>query len=420
MSVLSFPTKPDAQISESSDTAPVIRRQAAPVSKVSLSTGYNSRSRNSRLVVWLSLVTITVFFIWAANAPLEETTRGEGKIVPSSRGQIIQSLEGGIIKSIEVNEGDEVEPGQILAVIDETKFKSEYADLQGQIIAIRASLDRLYAELRNQGAIEFHPEVEKIADIVSVERHLFEARRRKLQETVQNLKERVSLAEEQVALVKPIVAKGAASKVEGIRIEKEAADLRGQLAEIENAYYQEITDEIAKKSAELASLNEQRGQKLDALSRTSLRSPVRGIVKDLSITTRGGVVQPGQTIMEIVPLDDQLYVEAQIRPRDVAFLYPGLPATVKITAYDYTTYGQLSGKLVFISADTIKDEEKRDQEPFYRVRVLTDSAALNGPDGPLPIKPGMVAEVNIQTGSKTVLDYLLQPILKGQEAMTER
>ncbi|MFK4064137.1 HlyD family type I secretion periplasmic adaptor subunit [Brucella anthropi] len=390
------------------------------VAKVRPSMGQDLRPGKSRLFVWLISITVLVFFLWAANAPLEEVTRGEGKVIPNSRGQIIQSLEGGILKSIEINEGDDVEAGQVLAVIDDTKFKSEYTDLQGQIIALRASLDRLYAELNNKAKVEFHPEVEKAGDIVLVERHLFEARQRKQQETVSNLKERVALAEEQIALVKPVVARGAASRIEGIRLEKEAADLRGQLGEIQNTYYQEITDEIAKKSAELASLNEQRLQKLDALSRTDLKSPVRGTVKNLSITTRGGVVQPGETIMEIVPLDDQLYVEAEIRPRDVAFLHPGLPATVKITAYDYATYGQLNGKLVFISADTIKNEEKREQEPFYRVRILTDKAALQGPEGPLPIKPGMVAEVNIQTGSKTVLDYLLQPILKGQEAMTER
>jgi adhesin transport system membrane fusion protein len=161
-------------------------------------------------------------------------------------------------------------------------------------------------------------------------------------------------------------------------------------------------------------------QKQDALTRTDLKSPVRGIVKNLSVTTRGGVVKPGETIMEIVPLDDQLYVEAEIKPRDVAFLSPGLPATVKITAYDYSIYGSLKGQLVFISADTLKDEMRRDQEPFYRVRVLTDSASLHGPDGPLPIKPGMIAEIDIQTGKKTVLDYLLKPILKGQEALSER
>jgi membrane fusion protein, adhesin transport system len=138
------------------------------------------------------------------------------------------------------------------------------------------------------------------------------------------------------------------------------------------------------------------------------------------VTTRGGVVAPGETIMEIVPLDDQLYVEAEIRPQDVAFLRPGLPATVKITAYDYTIYGSLKGELVFISADTIRDETRRDDQPYYRVRVLTEKAALEGPQGALPIKPGMIAEVDIQTGSKTVLEYLLKPILKGQEAFRER
>ncbi|MNK88279.1 Hemolysin secretion protein D, chromosomal [compost metagenome] len=258
------------------------------------------------------------------------------------------------------------------------------------------------------------------SSIVGIERELFSARQRKLRETVENLQERLALAERQLGLVKPMVQKGATSVVEEIRLAREVADLRGQLGEVQNTYYQEIADQIAKQSTELASLNQQLAQKLDALARAQLRSPVRGIVKNLSVTTRGGVVKPGETIMEIVPLDDQLYVEAEIRPRDVAFLYPGLPATVKITAYDYTIYGSLAGELVFISADTMKDETKRDADPYYRVRVLTDTASLQGPDGELPIKPGMVAEVNIQTGSKTVLDYLMMPISRAQQAMTER
>src|SRR5690606_19974148 len=212
----------------------------------------------------------------------------------------------------------------------------------------------------------------------------------------------------------------AMSAVEGIRQEEKVAELRSRLDEAKNTYYQEVTTEIAKQSSELASLNQQRAQKKAALEHTVLRSPVRGIVKKLNVTTRGGVVQPGETIMEIVPIGDQLLVEAKIKPRDVAFLHTGLPANVKITAYDYAIYGMLSGKLVFISADTIVDETRKDAEPYYRVRVLTDKAALEGPDGPRPIKPGMIAEVDILTGERTVLDYLLTPILRGSEALTER
>lgn len=389
-------------------------------SPIRLGYGLDFDTGMRRPVLWLLGAGIVTFLIWAANAPLEEVTRGNGKVIPLSRGQIIQSLEGGILKSIEVQEGDEVEAGQKLAVIDDTTFRAEFSDLKGQTIALQASLSRLEAELSGARRITFDPEVVKAQDIVKVEQQLFAARQRKLKETVANLNDKLALSARHLELVAPLVKMGATSKLDAIKAEREVAELKGQLEEVHNTYYQEVNDQIAKQSAELASLREKLAQKADALTRTELRSPVRGIVKNLSVTTRGGVVKPGETIMEIVPLDDQLYVEAEIKPRDVAFLYPGLPSNVKITAYDYAIYGSLKGKLVFISADTMKDENRRDAEPYYRVRVLTDTASLYGPDGPMPIKPGMVAEVDIQTGEKTVLDYMLAPLIRSREALSER
>ena len=344
-----------------------------------------------------------------------------GKVIPFSRGQIIQSLEGGIVTNILVRAGEEVAAGQVLAELDDTRVRSEYQDLKGRVLALRAALARLQAEMAGATQIRFDADVAEHDDVVNAERHLFEARRRRLDESVASLRERMQLAEEQLNLIRPMVARGAASAVEEIQLQRTVSDLHGELTDVENTYYQEVNEAFATKRTELASLQQQLTEKRDALERTVLRSPVRGIVKDLEVTTRGGVIGPGETIMEIVPLDDKLYVEAEIRPQDVAFLHTGQPATVKITAYDYTIYGALDGELVFISADTINDETVRaDEQPYYRVRVLTNEAALEGPEGPLPIKPGMIADVNIQTGTKTVLEYLLKPIIKGQEAMRER
>jgi len=376
--------------------------------------------RTGRAILWLTVMVVIVFFAWAANAPLDQVTRGTGKVAPLSRGQIIQSLEGGIVNNIAVQEGEEVAAGQTLAELDDTRFRTEYEDLNVQSIANRAALNRLAAELDRADEITFDADVAAHPDVVQTEEQLFQARRRKLAEAMSSLKERKDLAERHLHMVRPMVRRGAASEVQEIELKRTIADIDGQLADLENTYYQEINDEIAKRSAEQSSLEQKLAQKRDALDRTVLRSPVRGIVKNLKVTTRGGVVRPGETIMEIVPLDDKLYVEAQIRPQDVAFLHEGQPASVKITAYDYTIYGMLQGELVFISADTIQDETRRDEQPYYRVRVLTDKAHLDGPNGPLPIKPGMVAEVDIQTGRKTVLEYLLKPILKGQEALGER
>lgn len=382
--------------------------------------GWLAGSARRRPVLWITALALVIFFVWAANASLEEVTRGVGKVAPLRRSQVIQSLEGGIVDSIPVQEGDEVSRGQVLVELDDTRFHSAHADLQSQTIALKAALARLHAELAGSNAVSFPSEVLEHPQVVRIETDLFEARRRRLVETERSLAERIRLATNELELVRPVVQQGAVSQVDEIRLERTVADLKGELAEARNTYYQEVNADIAKKSAELESLTEQMAQKRDALVRTQLRSPVRGIVKNMQVTTSGGVVNPGETIMEIVPLDAQLYVEAEIRPRDVAFLHTGQSSSVKITAYDYTVYGDLKGKLVFISADTIKDETRKDAEPYYRVRVLTDSAALKGPDGPLPIKPGMVAEVAIQTGRKTVLEYLLKPLLRGSEALGER
>ncbi|PRD41125.1 hemolysin D [Phyllobacterium phragmitis] len=373
-----------------------------------------------RPVLWLIAMTITVFAIWAANAPLEETTRGSGQVTPSSRIQVIQSLDGGILQRLDVQEGQEVEVGQVLATLEDTRSRSAYQDMDGQMIALRTALSRLSAEQANLDEFQLPKDVAEHQDVIDVEMKLFAARRRALNEMTASLEERLALAQRELKLAQPLVAKGAVSTADEIKLQRNLADLRGQLTETRNKYFQEVNEEIAKKSAELSSLEQQLKDKSAALARTELKSPVRGIVKKLEVTTQGGVIQPGETIMEIVPLDDALYVEARIKPRDVAFLYPDLPATVKITAYDSAIYGSLHGKLVFISADTIVDEKQRDAEPYYMVRIRTEGAELQGPDGPLPIKPGMMAQVFIETGTKTVLTYLLKPLLRGQEALSER
>lgn len=373
-----------------------------------------------RPVLWLTALTLVVFVIWAANAPLQETAQGMGQVVPSSRVQVIQSLDGGILERLYVHEGQEVAAGQTLATLEDTRFRSAYQDLEGQVIALRAALSRLRAERDGLDWFDVPEDVAVHEEVVAVEQELFRARRRNLAETTASLEERIMLAQNELELMQPLVQRGAASAADEIKLKRNVADLRGQLIEVRNRYFQEVNEEIARKSAELSSLSQQLADRRAALARTELKSPVRGIVKKLEVTTQGGVVDPGETIMEIVPLDDALYVEARIRPRDVAFLHVGQPATVNITAYDTAIYGSLEGELVFISADTIVDEQSRDDDPYYMVRVRTERNALEGPDGPLPIKPGMVSEVRIRTGSKTVLAYLLKPLLRGQEALSER
>ncbi len=374
----------------------------------------------ARPALWLFTLAIIVFFVWASWANLEEITRGVGKVAPLARAQVIQSLEGGILSSLEVHEGDEIGKGDILAVIEDTQFRSSFEEMRTQKIAAEAAITRYQAELAGNEEIVFDEDLLAKPDIVDSESKLFHARRKSFKGARKTLRERLELAKKELDLILPLAAKGAVSAVDQIKLERSVADLSGELIETENKYYEELARELSEKTLELDSVNEKLAQEEDKLRRTVLRSPVRGIVKSMSVTTRGGVIRPGEPIMEIIPLDDQLFVEAKISPKDVAFIHEEMPARVKITAFDYTIYGSLEGVVDNISPDTITDETSRDASPYYLVRIKTKETALNGPDGLMPIKPGMIASVDILTGEKTVLSYLLKPLMRGSESLTER
>lgn len=380
----------------------------------------NGSGRKPRTILWLALGGLTIFLVWANFAELQESTSGIGKIAPSSRAVVIQNLEGGILESIAVDEGETVERGQKLAQIEELRFRSTFEDLKSQAVSLRIALARLDAEVSRKDNITFDEDLLAFVDKIDVETSLFELRKQRLKDGRENLRVKLELAREHLKMVDPLIKQKAISAVEGIKLRREIANLAGQLSEMTNKFLQEAGDERAKLSASLASIREQMAQKRDALARTTLVSPVRGIVKNLEITTRGGVVNPGETIMEIVPLDDQLLVEARISPKDVAFLKVGQPASVQLTAYDYTIYGSIKGRLIHISPDTLVDDQNRDSEPFYLVKVKTLNSLPEIAGQENPIKPGMIANIHIETGQRTVLNYLIKPLLRGQTALQER
>ena len=370
-------------------------------------------------VIWLTLVGLVVFFIWAWFATLDEVTVGTGKITPSTHAQVIESLDGGIVNALMVNEGDIVERGQLLARLDPTRFASNFGEAAARVRALRASSERLRSELTDE-PLRFSAESMREPDLVARERQLYESRRRTLNETVANLQKTWQLVMSELRMTQPLVAKGAASEVEVIRLQRQAAELKGKIDEARNQFAVRAREEQVKNNADLDAQLQVMAGKEDQVTRASLYSPVRGIVKDVQVTTVGGVVQPGGKLMEIVPLEDQLLVETRINPRDIAYIRPGLPATVKVTAYDSSIYGNLDGTVEVVSPDTLQDEVKRDQF-YYRVYVRTQKAELQNRAGKVfPILPGMVANVEIKTGQKTVLDYLIKPLNKVKEALRER
>ncbi len=360
---------------------------------------------------------ITVAYIWADRAVIDEVTRGEGKVTPSSREQVIQSLEGGILAEMLVRQGDIIEEGQVLLRIDDTRSGASLREGQSKVLSERAAIARLTAEA-NGVQPAFPKDIP--ASIVSLEQKLYTSRRTSLAQAVGSLGRNLKLIEEELAMTEPLVERGAVSAVDILRLRRQVIEIKGKIQEHRNRYKAEAREELASREAELARALEVNTARADEVNRSIIRSPMRGTVKNVEITTVGGVIRPGATIMEIVPLEDKLLVEARIRPSDVAFLRAGQDATVKITAYDYSIYGSLPGRLEHISADTIPDE-KNQNESYYRILVRTDSAELRGKDGPLPIIPGMVATVEILTGEKTVLDYILKPVLKVRDnALRER
>ncbi|MDG2527221.1 HlyD family efflux transporter periplasmic adaptor subunit [Caulobacter endophyticus] len=368
----------------------------------------------ARPVLWAGVGLIALFVAWASLAKIDEVSRGEGKIIPSSRLQVIQSLEGGILRELLVREGDIVQAGQPLAQLDDKRFAASTMETSAQVLALTATIARLEAEVLGEGAIRFPPAIPADDPVIASERALFAARRQNLNATLEALREETAYAQRQLAMVQPLAAKGVVSEVEALRLGKEVAQLKGRQTEVRNTYMQEAYTELATKKAELAAQTQIFNQRQDQLMRTRLAAPMKARVNDVRVNTRGGVVQPGEPIMELTPIDDQLLVEARFLPRDVAFIRQGMPARVKITAYDYTVYGDLKAQVEQISEDTIEEDTPRGKTAYYNVLVRTERSYLVRDGKELPLRPGMVAEVDVQSGRRSVLSYLLRPLLKAR------
>lgn len=413
-----------------------------------------------RLTIW-TLIGFTLFLgFWAHFAEIDEVTRGEGKAIPSSKLQKISNLEGGIISELFVHEGQVVEPGDPLLRLDPTRFQSNVGETEADRVAMALRVERLSAEVDGRELAIPDALRQKAPGQAESEEALFRSRQQQLRDEVAGLEQQLvqkqqeqrefvskqgqyrnslELLRQEIAISEPLVAEGAISKVEVLRLKRSEVEVRGQLEATNLAIpraesaIKEVEQKVAEtrsrfRSEALTQLNEARtdlnkaeatGKALeDRVNRTLVTSPVRGIVKQLLVNTIGGVIQPGSDLVEIVPLDDTLLVEARIRPQDIAFLHPGQKAMVKFTAYDYTIYGGLQADLEQIGADTITDE---DGNSFYLIKLRTRKSHLGSDEKPLLIIPGMVASVDIMTGKKSILSYLLKPIIRARaEALRER
>lgn len=414
--------------------------------------------RGGRAILWATILLFIIFIIWASLSEVEQVTRGQGKVIPASQIQVIQNMEGGILSELHVNVGDTVKKGQLLLKIDETRFVSSLEQNQAKSEANRAKAARLQAEA--SGSSTFSAPANTPAGITASERALFESRRAELRQSMEvkqsqidqrqnelkelntklrELNKTYGLYQKEIQLTKPLVSKGAVSEMEVLQLERKASEMQGDIETIKQSIprIQSKIEESKAAMSELrlnfankakteyhevaAQLGEDTASSLalkDRLNRTLVRSPVNGTVNRILVNTVGGVIQPGMNLVEIVPSGGSLLIEAKIKPADIAFLRPNQKAMVKFSAYDYTIYGGLEARLEQIGADSITDEKK---ESYYLVTLRTDKNFIGTKEHPLPIIPGMVATVDILTGKKTILSYLLKPVLKAKYmALRER
>lgn len=411
----------------------------------------------TRLLFYLICFTILSVIIWSAFAEIDQITRGEGKVIPSQQVQILQSLDGGVITQINVREGDVVEPNQLLIKLDATRFTSTLQESRAEWLALKAKAIRLMAIAKDSDFIPDNDIANESPDLIEQERLLFESNKSELailkkiaeqqigqkeQELIEAQSQRdqavtsLRLALRELAVTKPLVSSGAVSEVEVLRLERDVANFTGKrdqseaqikrlkfaiqeskhkFLEVELKFKNDIREELSITMARLNPLTKSSLGLSDRVKQTSVRSPVRGTVKRLFYNTIGGVVLSGKEVIEIIPLDDTLLLEAKIKPQDIAFLHPKQKAHVKFTAYDFIIYGGLEAHIEHIAADTVMDENGN---PFYTIRVRTSESNLGKGK---PIIPGMVASVDILTGKKTILNYVLKPLLRAKQyAMTEQ
>jgi adhesin transport system membrane fusion protein len=381
----------------------------------------NNELRRSRLVLWTSFIAMLSFFSWAYFSEIDQITRAPGVVIPSSSVQLIQSKDGGVLERLPVSVGDKVAKDQVVAQFERVNAEADYLEAKAQVAALSAAMSRLIAELFGS-APSFSELAEEFPHFVKSQKLLFDRRQAAKTEEIANMGVILALVQEEISMNEPLLEKGDVSKTEILRLQRQEAELVAKIGKISNDYFQNTQAEYNDTEEEFERVSQALVQREKQLERTTLTAPVNGIVKSIRLTTVGGVVRPGEDVLEIVPLEDDLLIEAKVAPQDIGFLKVGLDVSVKIEAYDYTIYGDLSGVLSYISADTIEDNKQQGEPPFYKVHVRTQGRQFSGrPEANLEILPGMTATVEVKTGENTVLSYLLKPIVKTLgESMGER
>lgn len=377
-------------------------------------------SEQPRTGAWLvaaSLFAVAGFIGWASWAEIDQITRAPGHVIASSRNQLVQAPEGGVLRQLLVREGAAVKRGELLATFERTKAEAAYMESAAKVAALKGSVARLRAEVLG-GEPAFPPEMKRFPELAGNQRALFAKRQAAIREELSSLDKARELAAQELDMNLPLLKSGDVSKAEVLKLQRQLADTQAQITNRRNRYFQEAQTDLARAQEELESAEQLLRQRRELLGYTEVRAPMDGVVRNVRLTTQGAVARPAEEIMQIVPVDDDLVFEAKVRPADIAFIKPGLPSNVKLDAYDYTLYGSLQGDVVYISADTLGEDNRAGEQPYYRVHVKARGRDLPGtkdgspPRGRIEVQPGMTATVEIKTGANTVLRYLVQPIAR--------
>ncbi|MBL8278173.1 MAG: HlyD family type I secretion periplasmic adaptor subunit [Pelomonas sp.] len=369
--------------------------------------------------LYLLCAVVTVAITWSALAKVDEITRSDGRVVPDGREQVIASLDAGILRELKVREGQEVQAGQELAYLDPTRVEAQQAEGQAKLLSLKAAAARLEAEANGRATVRWPADVDPKARYAIAEAESFEARRRLLEEAVGAINRSLGMISKELKLAQDMSRSGLMSDVEVMRLNRQVNEIQQQRTERLSRYRQEASQELVRVQSEMAQMDEQMVVRQDALTRTVLKSPVHGVVKSVKAGTIGGVIGSGAPILEIAPIGPKVLVEARIKPKDIGFVRLGQTAEVKLAGYDFNTYGGLEGKVTYISPDAVTEGDKTG-EGHYRVIVTAERNNLKYKGEKLPVIPGMTSVVEIKTGERSVLSYLLRPMMKSQEALRER
>lgn len=381
---------------------------------------FQPKNQQARWVIWVTLIAFITLVVWSSMAKIDQVTRASGSVIASDRTQEIQALEGGIITTLTVKEGDNVKKGQLLVILEEERAKAAVDNSATKIAALQAKVSRLEAELFNR-PLKFSPSLDAYPEYIANQTALYNRRRQAIEQDIRSLEAILRLAQQELNMNEPLLEYGDVSQADVIRLRRQVADIQSQIANKRNKYFEEAQNDLTKTQEELESEQEQMRDRTQVLQEKRLIAPTDGKVNNIKITTLGGVVKPGEVVMQILPTNSSLIVEVKVKPTDIADVSIGQKANIKLDAYDYSIYGTLDGVVSYISPDSLMQSTPRGEEPYYRVQIKIIGTEFKDRQQKIQIKPGMTVNVDIKAKQRTVLSYLTKPITKTiSESMGER